>query len=249
MIRARLLLIGLSCLLVASGCGEEKKKKSSDDDEKKTADTATATAKASASEAAPPPPPPPSSSAQAPVASGSADAPPPDAAAPDQPFVEVNEEGQLSWHVEPDGDVSLTLGDKDGKALDAATSSCTLKVAGKETKLEVKDGELRGNIGALSGDLTTVEYTAKTPQGKTWKGVLHLPPGGTKDLATPPDPKEAVAPGTKGPNGGVVDVVGGHRIEIVQDGSTGQIRVYFLNDKNQVMPAPKGVKLKLGIQK
>jgi hypothetical protein len=96
-----------------------------------------------------------------------------------------------------------------------------------------------------------VEYTVKVPIGgtKTWKGVLHLPPGGTADLAAAPHKEDTIKEGTKGPNGGIVDVVGGHRIEIVQDGKTGQVRVYFLNDKNEVMPAPKGVKLRLGIQK
>ncbi len=61
----------------------------------------------------------------------------------------------------------------------------------------------------LEGDLTEIRYTV-TVAGSAWTGALHVPAGGTDDLdesakraTARPAPK-----GKKGPNGGIVQVVG-----------------------------------------
>ena len=66
---------------------------------------------------------------------------------------------------------------------------------------------------------------------KPIKGALHLPPGGTKDLALNARASAEVKlpEGKKGPNGGILQVVGEDTIEIVGDKNNGTTRVYFLD--------------------
>jgi hypothetical protein len=73
-----------------------------------------------------------------------------------------------------------------------------------------------------------------------------VPEGGTKALLD--KPRKEIPPGTKGPNGGTVEVIGEHIVEVVIDEETDDLRVYFLNDKLEVIDVPEGRRFELNIE-
>src|SRR5262249_6552316 len=115
----------------------------------------------------------------------------------------------------------------------APALSGTLLVAGQAFPLAGSGTSLTASIPKLTENLTTISYSLKVGDA-TWDGTLHVPPGGTKALLAVPT--VAVPEGTKGPHGGIVDVVGDQRVEIVIDEKTGQVRMYMLDDKLQPIP-------------
>jgi hypothetical protein len=154
----------------------------------------------------------------------------PQAAEAQAAFVEERDEGKLEWIVQPDGQVRVKVTVNEGGS---PAVSGALLVDGQSYNLTADGMSLSGAGPKLTAELTTITYSLKVGEA-TWDGALHVPPGGTKELVAVPS--VSVPEGTKGPNGGVVDVIGEQRVEIVTDEKTGEVRVYFLDENLKVIP-------------
>ncbi|AUX40920.1 hypothetical protein SOCE26_023220 [Sorangium cellulosum] len=170
-------------------------------------------------------------------------------------LTEQHEPGSVVMTVAPDGQVKVLVKDRDGKPIEEGVSgTVTLKAPGKggaPTTVELvpepkSGGVLTAKLPALEDDLTEVGYEFKA-KGSELKGVLHVPRGGTRELEeNAKNGQDIKLDGTKGPNGGVLQIVGDDVIEIVADKETGDVRVYVL-DLN-LKPVPIGEReIKLGI--
>jgi len=148
-------------------------------------------------------------------------------------LIEQREDGRIEWRVEPSGRLRAQVFDKEGKLVAPSDVTGLVTVQGRPAKLEEDGQTLQANIGELSQDLTDVSYKLAVGDA-LWEGVLQLPPGGTEPLLV--SPPATVEVGARGPNGGVVDVVGDQRVEILIDEDSGEVRVYFLDEKLQPMP-------------
>ncbi|MEZ4298073.1 MAG: hypothetical protein R3B70_24185 [Polyangiaceae bacterium] len=153
----------------------------------------------------------------------------PQAAGAQAALVEERDEGKLEWVVEPDGAVRVKVTPNEG----TVPVTGALLIEGESFALSGEDGSLAATGPKLTAELTTITYSLKVGDS-TWEGALHVPPGGTADLVAAPS--VTVPEGTKGPNGGVVDVVGDQRVEMVVDEKTGEVRVYLLDENLQPIP-------------
>lgn len=145
-------------------------------------------------------------------------------------LVEERDEGKLEWVVQSDGHVRVKVTVNEGGS---PAVSGALLVDGQSYNLTAEGMTLTAAGPKLSDELTTITYSLKVGDS-TWDGALHVPPGGTKELTAAPS--VTVPEGTKGPNGGVVDVIGDQRVEIVTDEKTGEVRVYFLDENLKPIP-------------
>jgi hypothetical protein len=155
-----------------------------------------------------------------------------------EPVVEQHDAATVAWTVEPDGKVKALVKTPDGKPVDKnVTGTLTVKPVAKNPVpttvplvRDEKTGLMTATIPPLEYDLTEVKYDINVNE-KPVKGALHLPPGGTRDLALNAKASAEVKlpEGKKGPNGGVIQVVGKDTIEIVGDKGSGTTRVYFLD--------------------
>jgi len=172
-------------------------------------------------------------------------------------MVEQHDGASVVWAVKPDGQVKALVKDADGKPVEAGVKgTLTVKppAAGvPEAKAELVPEERTGGvlmtaIPQLEADLTEVTYDLKVGD-KPLKGVLHLPKGGTKELFDNAKVSaEAKLEGKKGPNGGIVQVVGDDTIEIVADKNSGKVRVYLLDkDLKPVEIKDRKLKVKLAL--
>ncbi|WP_437679650.1 hypothetical protein [Sorangium sp. So ce131] len=170
-------------------------------------------------------------------------------------LTEQHEPGSVVMTVAPDGQVKVLVKDRDGKPLEEGVSGAvTVKAPGNggaPTTVELvpepkSGGVLTAKLPPLEDDLTEVGYTFKA-KGSELKGVLHVPRGGTRELEeNAKNGQDTTLDGKKGPNGGVLQLVGDDVIEIVADKDTGDLRVYVL-DLN-LKPVPIGEReIKLGI--
>jgi hypothetical protein len=169
-------------------------------------------------------------------------------------ITEVQDGGKVSWYVGPDGQVEALVQTSDGKPIEKnVTGNLVWKGPTSEAKLLLTpDPKSPGTFVAsgpkLSGDLTEIKY-ALSVDSKPWNGALHVPAGGTRDLvvnAKAAGPKLEALKGKKGPNGGVLQVVGDDLIEVVADKGSGQVRVYVLDP--DLKPIKVGNrKIKLGL--
>lgn len=149
---------------------------------------------------------------------------------------EDNDAGSVTWSVTPEGKVVAALKSPDGTPITKdVTGQLTFREPAGDAKVPATFDEKTGLVTAsgpkLDDDLTQIDY-ALTVAGKPWTGTMQVPRGGTKSLAD--DAKVAVTiapPADKlGPNGGVIQVVGKDRLEIVADKASGQVRVYVLDE-------------------
>jgi hypothetical protein len=150
----------------------------------------------------------------------------------DGAITEEHDDGSIAWTIGADGAVRAIVkaGLEGPKTL---SGSLTWKAPGAQAisiPMEAKADVLTAAGPKLQAGLTQIEYTANV-DGKAWTGVLHVPPGGTLELVE----SAKVSADVKGPNGGVVQIVGDDRIEIVADKSSGQVRVYVLDADNKVI--------------
>lgn len=159
---------------------------------------------------------------------------------------EKNGDLEITWDITPEGQVTARVKNKDDMPVTAdvaATVTVTPPGGGAGTPVPLAlqpGGVLTGQIPKLEGDLTEVSYDVKAG-GATATGTMHLPRGGTRELVTSANEAaaaKAVTAGKKGPNGGVVQVVGDDVVEVVADKS-GAARMYFLDDDLKVVPAGK----------
>ena len=163
---------------------------------------------------------------------------------------EDSDAGSITLNVTPDGKVAATLQSPDGKLItrDVAGQIIFHGPAGDTSVpavVDEKSGLVTASGPRLDGDLTQIDY-ALTVAGKPWTGTLQVPRGGTKSLAD--DARAAAAsaplPDQKGPNGGVLQIVGKDRIEIVADKAGGQVRVYVLDaDLHPIAVGDRKIKL------
>jgi hypothetical protein len=154
-------------------------------------------------------------------------------------LTEQHEAATVVWSVTSDGQVRALVKKPDGKPLDKPATG-TLTVKGSDpgatptTASLAQDsdtGLLTATIPKLDDDLTEVKYEIKV-DGKNVIGALHLPPGGTKELeeSAKVAAEVKIPEGKKGPNGGVIQVVGDDVVEIVADKASGKVRVYVLDE-------------------
>ena len=159
-------------------------------------------------------------------------------ATPEDAIVEEHEGGSVAFSVAGDGKVRAAVSGPDGKPIrEKVSGTLAWKAdANAEAKavpldLDAKAGVLVAAGPKLEADITEVGYTV-TVDGKPWSGTLHLPAGGTAELvASAKAGAEASASleGKVGPHGGMIQIVGEDRFEIVADEVSGEVRVYLLD--------------------
>lgn len=162
----------------------------------------------------------------------------------DSAITERNDAAEVTWSVAPDGQIAARVRNKDDLPVTGGVSGAvTVKGPGGapvSVPLKMSGGVLTGQMPALTADLTEVGYDLDVDGAKV-QGTMHLPRGGTKELVD--GAKEAaaakkIAPDAKGPNGGVVQVVGDDIVEVVADKDSGAVRMYVLDD--DLRPIPVG---------
>lgn len=157
--------------------------------------------------------------------------------ATDEGVSEQSDAGTVSWAVSPDGQVKALIKATGSDAVDpTATGTVTARTlpggapVSAPLVYDAKAGLFTAKIAPLGGELTEVKYEVKVG-GKATQSVLHLPKGGTTELiASARAASGKSVKSGKGPNGGVVQVVGGEVIEIVGEPKSGETRVYILSD-------------------
>jgi hypothetical protein len=169
-------------------------------------------------------------------------------------IVEQNGATRLALAVDRGGKAKLSVKGADGKPVPGVTG--TLAVKGESpTALasrvpltpEPKTGLLLASLPELADDLTEVRYDLNVG-GRPLNGTMHVPAGGTKELEESAQvaAKAKIAPGTRGPNGGVVQVVGDDVIEVIAGQKKGAVRAYVL-DSNLKPVAIGSRTIKLGL--
>lgn len=157
-------------------------------------------------------------------------------------IVQKGDHGTSTWIVGPDGAVSAVLKDSDGKPV---TGTVTGQVTFEDPngspqsvpiQYDPKTGVVTAAGPKLTADITPVKY-ALTVDGQPWNGDLDVPINGTQALVDDGNAaaQANIAPGTVGPNGGVVQMVGPDRVEVVANKKTGEVRAYVLDDGNHVI--------------
>jgi len=169
-------------------------------------------------------------------------------------ITEDNDFGSITYTVAPEGQIKAVVKTSDGKPITkGVTGEFAFKVDDKETKVPATVDEKTGVIVAagpkLEADLTPISYNLQV-QGKPWTGSVEVPVGGT--IALNESAKFAAAnpipAGKVGPNGGVIQVVGPDRVEVVADkGGSGQVRVYFLDPEYRVIAPPRDRRVKIAV--
>jgi hypothetical protein len=150
-------------------------------------------------------------------------------------LVEEHDEGTVAWNVSAGGEVKALVKTSAGAVPDDVGGTLSWKGGAGEVKtiplaFDKKAGLLIASGPKLEGDLTEVSYTLAVA-GKPWSGALHLPAGGTAQLAANARAAAAIKlpEGKLGPHGGTIQVVGDDRLELVVDDVTGEVRVYVLD--------------------
>ncbi len=177
-----------------------------------------------------------------------------ESAAAEGTLTEQHPTATVTWLVTPEGQVKARVKAPDGTPIEkGVTGTVTAKALKKverpmTVKLEAdtKPGLYVATLPKLEADLTDVSYDLAV-DGKPLTGTLQLPRGGTQQLVVSAKASADVKlpADKKGPNGGIVQVVGDDVVEIVADKSSGQVRVYVLDDDFKPIAVGKR-KVKLG---
>ena len=174
-------------------------------------------------------------------------------ATPDRTLTERYDDAVVAWAVATDGTVRAALKPSETGSVDkGATLTLTATPASGTASAPIglvydpTTGMHAGKIPALTADITEIAYDG-TVGGKTLKGVIHVPQGGTNELVESGKAAAGKVPAdAKGPNGGVVQVVGPDVVEIAAD-KGGAVRVYILDDaRKPVAVGTRTVKLAVG---
>lgn len=162
-----------------------------------------------------------------------------ESAAAEETITEQHEPATVSWVVAPEGKLKATFKAPDGAPLGTSvTGNVTVKPIQANAKpvtaklvYNTESNVHTAEFPALDADLTEVSYDVSV-KGKPIKGALHVPRGGTRELVASAKVSADVKipEGKKGPNGGVIQVVGDDVIEVVADVKSGETRVYVLDD-------------------
>ncbi|HEU4406931.1 MAG TPA: hypothetical protein VFS43_16810 [Polyangiaceae bacterium] len=169
-------------------------------------------------------------------------------------IVEQNGATRLALAVDRGGKAKLSVKGADGKPVEGVTGTLTVKGEGPKAPAtrvplapDPKTKVLTAALPELTDDLTEVRYDLSV-NGRPLNGTMHVPAGGTKELEenAKTAAKAKIAPGTRGPNGGVVQVVGDDVIEVVAGQKSGTVRAYVLD--SNLKPVKVGSRtIKLGL--
>jgi hypothetical protein len=99
----------------------------------------------------------------------------------------------------------------------------------------------------LTADVTPVDYSL-TVDGKPWTGSLAVPVNGTQELGDNAKLNAATPPPTSGPHGGVVQLVGPDRVEVVANKGNGEVRAYLLDPTSNQPIDPGDRKITIALQ-
>jgi hypothetical protein len=178
-----------------------------------------------------------------------------ESAAAEGTLTEQHPAATVTWMITPDGKVQARIKAPDGTPIDKnVTGTVTAKPLKKVERpvtatlaADAKPGNYTATLPPLEADLTDVSYELAV-NGAPLTGTLQLPKGGTTQLVTAAKESAAVKlpADKKGPNGGIVQVAGDDVLEIVADKSTGQVRIYVLDDDFKPVAVGKR-KVKLGV--
>ncbi|HEY1958134.1 MAG TPA: hypothetical protein VGH28_21085 [Polyangiaceae bacterium] len=167
-------------------------------------------------------------------------------------IVQKGDRGTSAWIVAPDGSVNASLKDSDGKPIaGTVTGQVTFEnpdgaPQSVPVQYDPKTGVVTATGPKLAADITPVKY-ALTVDGQPWNGSLEVPRTGTQGLV---DDAKIEAPAdlpATGPNGGVVQMVGPDRVEIVANKSNGEVRAYVLDPQNHVIdPGDRKITVSIG---
>lgn len=160
-------------------------------------------------------------------------------------IVEENDNGSVAWSVASDGQLKAIVKSTAGKPITKnITGELLWKGPNGDEKIPItvdKSGYVVATGPKLQDDLTEITYNLQV-ENKPWLGTLHVPRGGTLELSASANEGTNVAvtvpAGKVGPNGGVVQVVGEDRVEVIADKNTGQVRAYFLDPEFKVIKGP-----------
>lgn len=175
-------------------------------------------------------------------------------------ITEKHDAATVTWAVSPEGHVRALVKTPDGAVVDKnVTGTVTWKPVKRGAVggtmplvLDPKTGLMAATIPPLDDDMTEVKYDI-TVNEKPVTGALHLSPGGTEDLEasakfSADTAAELKLPeGKKGPNGGVIQIVGKDTIEIVGDKGSGNVRVYFLDKDLKPVKVVPEKKVKIAV--
>jgi hypothetical protein len=174
-------------------------------------------------------------------AAGCGHAPADNAIAPEETVVEESDRGTIAWDVDADGHVKAAIKATDGHAITKdVTGQISFPDAMQEPFVDAEmspEGFLVADGPALQDDLTEMDYDLVV-EGAPWTGVMYLPRGGTQAIERDAKADAAAIAGlenTAGPNGGVVQVIGGERYEVVADRDTQEMRMYLLGPSLEVV--------------
>lgn len=158
--------------------------------------------------------------------------------------VEEHEGGTVAWLVAPDGSVKAAVTGPDNKPIRENISGTLAWKASADAEaktipltVDAKTGYLIAAGPKLEADLSEINYTVSV-NAKPWSGALHVPAGGTAAIVTGAkvSAEVKVPEGKVGPNGGVIQVVGQDRVELVSDEASGEVRAYVLDADFKVVP-------------
>jgi hypothetical protein len=168
-----------------------------------------------------------------------------ESATPENTFTESHDAGTVAWAVSPEGQVRVVIKPSGGAVDPGATGTVTVRPASGGASAPIKlvfdqkAGLHVATVPKLDAELTELAYDISV-KGKSAKGTLHLPQGGTDELLKNAKKSSGkTLKDKKGPSGGVVQVVGGDILEIVADEKTGETRVYVLDDDFKVVAVGK----------
>lgn len=167
----------------------------------------------------------------------------------DTGVTERHDKAEVTLDVSPGGRVKAFVKNNDGQLIKkGVTGSVTVKPLGPDAtpatipvSFHPDSGLLLAQGPKLKHDLTEVTYDLQV-DGARVQGTVHVPRGGTRELvegAEEAAKARSIAPDTKGPNGGIVQIVGDDIVEIVADKDSGATRMYFLDDDLKVVPVGK----------
>jgi hypothetical protein len=137
----------------------------------------------------------------------------------------------VSWLVTADGAAKVGV-TKDGKPVAPTGGDVRVKaIEGPENlkhELALEDGLLTAQVGRLE-EVTELRYRVEV-DGRTLRGTLHLPAGGTAELVEEAQRHADADLAEEGPNGGVLQRVGDDVVEVIGHSDSGEVRVYVLDD-------------------
>jgi hypothetical protein len=161
--------------------------------------------------------------------------------ASEYPYIEKHDNGSIHWDIDENGVTHAIVKTPSGDIAEDAKGTVTFKTASGEVKANLEKDPDTGVFTAkgpkLVDDITEVRYNV-TVAGKPLNGAMHVPQEGTSGLVAEAEvaAKVNIPEGKKGPNGGVIQVVGDDVVEIVADKGSGETRVYLLDADFKVVP-------------